>query len=125
MFDFLLGGDNIDFRLRFKGVHVARDIQIVVVFLDFAQLGDVAEFLAAFPLPVSGDFENGFGDTPETVAETVRLAAEIGLSGCSIEDTNMADHSAYSFDLTVERIHAGASQARALGRPFVFCARAD
>lgn len=82
--------------------------------------------VAATDLPVSGDFENGFGDAPEVVAETVRLAAEAGLSGCSIEDTQMvAGNPAYVFDLAVERIRAGAAAARALGRPFVFCARAD
>lgn len=82
--------------------------------------------VAATPLPVSGDFENGFGDAPEVVAETVRLAAEVGLSGISVEDTQMdAGNPAYAFDLALERIRAGASAARALGRPFVFCARAD
>src|SRR5687768_8466357 len=40
----------------------------------------------ATDLPVSGDMENGFGDSPAAVAETVRLAASIGLAGCSIED---------------------------------------
>jgi 2-methylisocitrate lyase-like PEP mutase family enzyme len=89
-------------------------------------LAHAAEILAATNLPVSGDFENGFGDAPETVAETVRLAAEVGLSGCSIEDTQMVEGTpAYSFDLAVERIRAGAAAARSLGRPFVFCARAD
>jgi 2-methylisocitrate lyase-like PEP mutase family enzyme len=89
-------------------------------------LAHAETIVAATPLPVSGDFENGFGDTPETVAETVRLAAEAGLSGCSIEDTMMsAGNPAYAFDLAVERIKAGAAAARALGRPFVFCARAD
>jgi 2-methylisocitrate lyase-like PEP mutase family enzyme len=82
--------------------------------------------VAATPLPVSGDFENGFGDAPAVVAETVRLAAEAGLSGISVEDTQMvAGNPAYGFDLAVERIRAGAAAARALGRPFVFCARAD
>lgn len=82
--------------------------------------------VAATPLPVSGDFENGFGDAPDVVAETVRLAAEAGLSGISVEDTQMvAGNPAYAFDLAVERIRAGAAAARALGRPFVFCARAD
>lgn len=82
--------------------------------------------VAATDLPVSGDFENGFGDEPETVAETVRLAAEAGLSGCSVEDTIMkSDNPAYEFDLAVERIKAGSAAARALGRPFIFCARAD
>ncbi|GHC57771.1 isocitrate lyase/PEP mutase family protein [Neogemmobacter tilapiae] len=82
--------------------------------------------VAATALPVSGDFENGFADDPEGVAETVRLAASVGLSGCSVEDTQMVKgNPAYDFDLAVERIRAGASAARALGRPFVFCARAD
>ena len=42
--------------------------------------------VAATDLPVSADLEKGFGDSPETVAETVRLAAQAGLVGCSIED---------------------------------------
>lgn len=89
-------------------------------------LAHAEAILAATPLPVSGDFENGFGDDPDTVAKTVRLAAEAGLSGCSIEDTQMVEgNPAYDFDLAVERIRAGAAAARALGRPFVFCARAD
>jgi 2-methylisocitrate lyase-like PEP mutase family enzyme len=82
--------------------------------------------VAATPLPVSGDFENGFADDPDGVAETVRLAASVGLSGCSVEDTQMiTGNPAYDFDLAVERIRAGASAARTLGRPFIFCARAD
>jgi 2-methylisocitrate lyase-like PEP mutase family enzyme len=82
--------------------------------------------VAATGLPVSGDFENGFGDAPEVVAETVRLAEEVGLSGCSIEDTQMvAGNPAYGFELAVERIRAAVAAARALGRPFVLCARAD
>jgi 2-methylisocitrate lyase-like PEP mutase family enzyme len=82
--------------------------------------------VGATALPVSGDFENGVGDAPDVVAETVRLAAEVGLSGISVEDTQMvAGNLAYGFDLAVERVRAGAAAARALGRPFVFCARAD
>lgn len=89
-------------------------------------LAHAQDLLAATPLPVSGDFENGFGDAPDEVAETVRLAAGVGLSGCSIEDTRMvAGNPAYEFDLAVERIRAAAAGARGLGRPFVLCARAD
>ncbi|MCC0028834.1 MAG: isocitrate lyase/phosphoenolpyruvate mutase family protein [Brucellaceae bacterium] len=89
-------------------------------------LAHAEAIVAATPLPVSGDFENGFGDDPDMVAETVRLAAEAGLSGCSVEDTQMVEgNPAYGFDLAVERIKAGAAAARALGQPFVFCARAD
>ena len=84
------------------------------------------DIVRATPLPVSGDFENGFADAPEDVAETVRLAAEVGLSGCSIEDTRMVEgHPAYDFALAVERIRAAIDAARSLDRPFVLCARAD
>lgn len=82
--------------------------------------------VAATGLPVSGDFENGFGDDPEDVAKTVRLAGEAGLSGCSIEDSMMDGVPfAYGFGQSVERVRAGVAAARALGRPFMFCARAD
>jgi 2-methylisocitrate lyase-like PEP mutase family enzyme len=89
-------------------------------------LAHAQDILAATGLPVSGDFENGFADDPDGVAETVRLAAEVGLSGCSVEDTAMAPgHAPYGFDLAVERVRAAAAAARGLGRDFVFCARAD
>lgn len=89
-------------------------------------LAHAEDVVAATALPVSADFENGFADDPEGVAETVRLGGEIGLSGCSIEDTSMAPgNPPYEFDLAVERIRAAVSAARALGRPFVLCARAD
>lgn len=88
-------------------------------------LAHAQDIVLATHLPVSGDFENGYGDAPDDVAETVRRSGEIGLAGCSIEDTNMADHSAYPFELAVERVKAGAAAARALGRDFVFVARAD
>lgn len=88
-------------------------------------LAHAADLVTATNLPVSGDFENGFGDDPETVAETIRLACEAGLAGCSIEDTVLPTHHAYDFDLAVERIRAAASAARALPRDFVLVARAD
>ncbi len=88
-------------------------------------LAHAQDVVSATPLPVSGDFENGYGDAPEDVAETVRLSGEIGLAGISVEDTEMTDHGAYDFDLAVERVRAGAAAARALGCDFVFVARAD
>lgn len=89
-------------------------------------LAHAADLIAATDLPVSGDFENGFGDSPDDVAETIRLSGDVGLSGISVEDTRMVSgNPAYSFDLAVERIRAGVAAARALKRPFVFCARAD
>ncbi len=89
-------------------------------------LAHAQDIVGATNLPVSGDFENGFGDAPEDVAETVRLAAEVGLSGCGIEDMAFGDSvSAYDFDLALEKIRAGVAAARGLGRPFVLTARAD
>ena len=88
-------------------------------------LAHAEDLVAATPLPVSGDFENGFGEAPGTVAETIRLAAEAGLAGCSIEDTALPDTGAYPFDLALERVKAAVAAARALPRDFVFVARAD
>jgi len=89
-------------------------------------LAHAEDMVAATALPVSGDFENGFADAPDAVAETVRMAGEVGLSGCSIEDTMMVPgNPAYAFQLAVERIRAASAAARALGRPFILCARAD
>jgi 2-methylisocitrate lyase-like PEP mutase family enzyme len=79
----------------------------------------------ATDLPVSADLEKGFGDAPEFVAETVRLAAGAGLVGCTIEDsTGDPATPLYDFQLAVERIAAAAEAARALPVPFVLTARA-
>lgn len=89
-------------------------------------LAHAESIVAATPLSVSGDFENGFADEPDQVAETVRLAREAGLSGCSIEDTRMIEgNPAYDFEAAVDRIRAAADAARSLPDPFVLCARAD
>ena len=67
-------------------------------------LQHAADICAAVDVPVNGDFENGFGDDPETVAETVRLAAEAGLAGVSIEDIAVPSQDSYPFDLALARI---------------------
>lgn len=88
-------------------------------------LAHAADLVSATPLPVSGDFENGFGAAPETCAETVRLAAEAGLAGISMEDTDLPGAGAYARAFAVDRIRAAAAAARALPRDFVLVARAD
>lgn len=88
-------------------------------------LAHAQDIVAATPLPVQGDFENGFGDDPDTCAETVQMAAEIGLAGICIEDIALPTDDAYDFNLAVERIKAAASAARALPHDFVLTARAD
>ena len=81
--------------------------------------------VGATDLPVSADLEQGFGDAPEIVAETIRLAAEVGLVGCTIEDTTgNPDSPLYDDGLAVERIAAAAEAARALPFPFILTARA-
>jgi len=79
----------------------------------------------ATDLPVSADLEKGFGDAPEVVAETIRLAAEAGLVGCTIEDsTGNQDSPLFDFNLSVERIAAAAQASRTLQFPFMLTARA-
>lgn len=88
-------------------------------------LAHAADLVTATPLPVSADLENGYADDPEGVAETIRLAAEAGLAGASIEDSDLARGGAYPLELAAERIRAAAVAARALSRDFVLVARAD
>lgn len=88
-------------------------------------LAHAQDIMVVTSLPVQGDFESGFGDAPEVCAETVRLAAEVGLAGICIEDTMFPSQAAYPFELAVERMAAAASAARALPHDFVLTARAD
>jgi len=87
---------------------------------------NVKAIVAATSLPVSADLENGYGDSPEACAETILLAAEAGLMGCSIEDaTGRKDEPIYAFGLAVERIKAAVQAARSLPLPFMLTARAE
>lgn len=89
-------------------------------------LAHAREIVQATPLPVSADLENGFGESPETVAETVRLAASMGLAGCTIEDTSgNPEEPIYDKSLAIERIAAGAEAVAGLGRRFLLTARAE
>ena len=81
-----------------------------------AQAMDHASALvAATPLPVSADLENGYAETPEGVAETIRLAGEAGLAGASVEDTDLPGDGAYWFDLATDRIRAAAAASTLTG----------
>src|SRR5262244_4341040 len=81
-------------------------------------LAHAQAIVEATNLPVSADLENGFGDDPETVAETIRGAATAGLVGGSIEDaTGRADERIYPFALAVDRVAAAVAAARALPIP--------
>jgi 2-methylisocitrate lyase-like PEP mutase family enzyme len=91
-----------------------------------AMMVHVSTIVSATDLPVSADLENGFGDDPETVAETIRRAAATGLVGGSIEDsTTRPDDPIYGQDLAVERILAASEVARSLPFPFTLTGRAE
>lgn len=74
-------------------------------------------------IPISADLENGFADKPETAANAVKLAAEAGVVGASIED--YSGSGIYDFDLAVERVQAAVKVARSLDFPFTLTARAE
>jgi 2-methylisocitrate lyase-like PEP mutase family enzyme len=89
-------------------------------------LAHVAEIAAATDLPVSADLENGFGDDPNSVAETIRLAAATGIVGGSIEDSlDRPGEKVYGIQLAADRVRAAVEAKRALPFPFTLTARAE
>lgn len=89
-------------------------------------LANARAIAEATPLPVAADLENGYGDSPEACAETLRLAAEAGLVGGSIEDASgRPEAPIYDAGLALERIQAAVEAARALPFPFTLAARAE
>ena len=89
-------------------------------------LAHISALAPATDLPLSADLENGFGDAPEFVAETIRLAAAAGVVGGSIEDaTGRRADPIYEREHAVDRVRAAAAAARALPFPFTLTARAE
>jgi 2-methylisocitrate lyase-like PEP mutase family enzyme len=89
-------------------------------------LAHARAIVAASSLPVAADLEQGFGDAPEVVAETIRRAAEVGLVGGSIEDASgNARAPIYDLGLAVERVAAAVEAVRKLPFPFTLTARAE
>ena len=89
-------------------------------------LANARAIVAATHLPVSADLENGFDRRPEGVAETIRLAAGIGLVSGLIEDaTGTPAAPIFEFGLAVERVRAAVDAARSLPFPFLVTARAE
>ena len=89
-------------------------------------MAHASAIVSATDLPVSADLENGFGDDPKVIAETIRLAGGTGLAGGSIEDsTTRLDDPIYERELAVERVRAAAETARSLPFPFTLTARAE
>lgn len=89
-------------------------------------IANCREIAAATQLPVNADLENGYADDPEEAAAIIRLAADAGMVGGSIEDASGDPaRPIYDFDLAVERVAAAARVARSLPFPFTFTARAE
>jgi 2-methylisocitrate lyase-like PEP mutase family enzyme len=89
-------------------------------------LAGVRLIAEATELPVSADLENGFGDAPEVAAETIRLAAEAGAVGGSVEDsTGKKDSPIYEMEFAAERVRVAVEAARRLAFPFTLTARAE
>lgn len=87
-------------------------------------LANAKKIVEATDLPVSADLQDGFGQAPETCAETIRLASESGLAGGSIEDsTDDSNNPIYDFQLAVERVAAAAKAAHDC--QFLLTARAE
>lgn len=89
-------------------------------------MAHVHELASATDLPLSVDLENGFGHDPATVAETIRMTAEAGAVGGSIEDASGDPaHPLYELDHAVARVRAAVQAARSLPFPFTLTARAE
>jgi len=89
-------------------------------------LANAKAVVEAVDVPVAADLENGYGDSPEAAAETIRLAGRAGLVGGSIEDaTGDRDRPIYELSLAVERVAGAAEAARAFPFKFMFVARAE
>ena len=89
-------------------------------------LAQARGIVEATDLPVSADLEKGFGDSPEIVAETIRLAGEVGLVGGLIEDTTRdKDKPLYDIGYATERVAAAVKAARALPFAFTLTARTN
>ena len=79
----------------------------------------------AVRVPVNGDLESGYGDAPEAVAETIRMAIDIGLAGGNIEDKKPLENTLYDEALAAERIAAARQAIDAAKSAFVLTARTD
>lgn len=88
-------------------------------------LGHIRDIAAATPLPVNADFQSGYADEPEGVAESVELCVATGVAGLSIEDTTSDGAHLYEDRLAVERIRAARAAIDASGVPVILTARCE
>jgi 2-methylisocitrate lyase-like PEP mutase family enzyme len=91
-----------------------------------AMLGRIQEIIEGVRVPVSADLEDGFGESPDTVAETITLTLQAGAAGGNIEDfTGDRAQPLYERELATDRIRAARAAVDAAGTPFVLVGRTD
>ena len=104
-----------DYQVDRPGLAVPRETM-------FACMRKIAE---AVNVPVNGDLEAGYGDSPQAVAATIGLAIDAGLAGGNIEDKIPFQAKLYDEKLAVERIAAARATIRGRNNAFVLTARTD
>lgn len=104
-----------DFDVRDRSMAVPRDLM-------FERIREIVD---AVTVPVNGDLEDGYGGTPDAVADTIGLAIAAGLAGGNIEDHDPRAGALYDEALAVERIGAARAAIDAAGSGFVLTARTD
>ncbi len=88
-------------------------------------LGHIRDVAAATPLPVNADFQSGYADEPEGVAENVKLCVAAGVAGLSIEDATSDGARLYEDRLAVERVRAARAAIDETGVPVILTARCE
>jgi PEP phosphonomutase and related enzymes len=89
-------------------------------------LDHIRDVVAATPLPVNADFQNGYADQPDDVAESVALCVNTGVAGLSIEDSTSGGASPlYEFHLAVDRVRAARAAIDASRIPVILTARCE
>ena len=104
-----------DYNVDHETLRVSRDDMFV----------RIRQIAGAVDIPVSADLEAGFGDTPEEVANTIRMAIDCGLAGANIEDRRPGQPGLYDPSLAAERIAAAHDVISSAHSDFVLCARTD
>lgn len=89
-------------------------------------LAHCREIAQAADIPVNADFENGYADDPDELAENVRLCVATGVAGLSIEDFTGNDaNPLYDFDLAVKRVRIARDAIDKVGGDVIFTARTE
>ncbi len=88
-------------------------------------LAHYRELVEATDVPLNADFENGFADSPDGVADSVTRCIATGVAGLSIEDSPKSESPLYDFDLSVARVKAARTAVDRAGGDVIFTARAE